>query len=157
MTEALAGHDVAISALRPPAGQEGSLVELTRSLMDAGHAAGVHLVLVGGAATLRFPDGSGETVLSRAGFLPEAVVPIARACAAQREAVLNHGFRGFSHVCPPALLAPGVRTGRYRRGSETLVVDAEGASRISMEDFAVALVDEAESRAHEGRSFTVGS
>jgi putative NADH-flavin reductase len=45
---------------------------------------------------------------------------------------------------PPALLEPGVRTGRYRRGTDTLLVGAEGRSWISAEDLAVAAVDELE-------------
>lgn len=152
---AMANHDAAISAVRPPAGQEATLVSLTRSLLDAAVGAGVHLVIVGGAASLRLP-GEPHTVLSKPGFLPPAVRPIAEACDAQREAVLARSDTSWSHVCPPANLAPGARTGRYRLGADTLVVGPDGTSQITMEDLAVALVDEAETRAHRGRSFTVG-
>ncbi|MGW1745760.1 hypothetical protein ACWCRD_09100 [Streptomyces sp. NPDC002092] len=46
-----------------------------------------------------------------------------------------------SHVClsPPALLEPGVRTGRYRRGTDTLLIGADGRTWISAEDLAVAV------------------
>ncbi len=43
-----------------------------------------------------------------------------------------------------AALEPGERTGAYRLGSDELVVDPNGVSRISVKDFAVALMDEAE-------------
>lgn len=58
--------------------------------------------------------------------------------------------------------AAGVRvllvggTGRYRLGTDTLVVDESGVSRISMEDFAMAVLDEAEVPKHVRRAFTVG-
>jgi putative NADH-flavin reductase len=54
------------------------------------------------------------------------------------------------------LLVPGQRTGTYRTAGGTLVVDEHGDSRISMEDFAVAALEEAEHRSHTGRLFTVG-
>lgn len=152
---ALHGQDRAISALRPPPGREPELVDLTRAVLDAGAAAGVPLVLVGGAATLRLPEDPDHTVLTAPGLLPPAVRPIAEACAAQRAVVLGRSDAVWSHLCPPAELAPGPRTGHYRLGADTLLVDATGRSRISMEDLAVALVDEAESGAHTGRSFTV--
>jgi len=50
----------------------------------------------------------------------------------------------MSYVSPPAVLAPGTRPGVYRVGGKQLLVDGEGDSSISVEDFAVALVDELE-------------
>ncbi|WP_206752038.1 hypothetical protein [Kribbella antiqua] len=58
-------------------------------------------------------------------------------------------------MSPPALLEPGTRTGNYRRGKDHLLTGADGTSYISMEDFAVALVDEAERARHVGGRFTV--
>ena len=54
------------------------------------------------------------------------------------------------------MLIPGERTGTYRRGYDELLVDEEGKSTISMEDFAVALIDEAERSRHPQARFTVG-
>ena len=50
---------------------------------------------------------------------------------------------------------PGDRRGHYRVGSDSLMVDAAGESRISMEDFAVAPLDEAEAPRHTHERFTV--
>ncbi|MEP3071805.1 NAD(P)H-binding protein [Maricaulis sp.] len=152
----LRDQDVAVMALRPPAGREAELVGYTRTLLDTAVETGVPVVIVGGAASLRFPDQPAWTVLTRPGFLPDAVRPIAQACHAQRDAVLSTGGEGWSHICPPASLEPGRRTGRYRLGTDMLVTGEDGRSAISVEDFAIAIVDEAESRAHAGRSFTVG-
>jgi putative NADH-flavin reductase len=54
------------------------------------------------------------------------------------------------------VLEPGVRTGVYRVGADELLVTADGSSAISMEDLAVALVDEAETPKHHRTRFTVG-
>lgn len=54
------------------------------------------------------------------------------------------------------MLEPGDRTGQYRLGTNALVVNERGESRISMEDFAVAMLDEAENPKHIRRAFTVG-
>lgn len=158
-TDAVAGliaeHDLAISAIRPPDGQEDALVWLTRSLLDAAAMAQVPILMVGGAASLKLPGQNGTTVLTAPGFLPEAVLPIARACFAQYELCAAETRADWSYLAPPAMLLPGERTGHYRVGSDSLLVDAAGESRISMEDFAVALLDEAEAPKHTHERFTV--
>ena len=57
------------------------------------------------------------------------------------------GFGGFN---------PGERRGTYRDGGDVLVVDENGESFISGEDFAVAVIDEIESPKHSRGRFTVG-
>lgn len=151
----MTGHDLAISAVRPPDGQEGALVPLTRSVLDAASRARLRVLVVGGAASLKIPGRNGTTVLTAPGFLPEPVLPIARACFAQYELCMAETQADWSYLCPPAMLTPGTRSGRYRLGSDTLVVDAAGNSAISMEDFAVALLDEAEAPKHNRTRFTV--
>lgn len=153
---AIAGHDIVISAVRPPDGQEDLLVDLTRSVLDAAMTTGTRALIVGGASRLKLPDGGGATVLTAPGFLPAPVVPIARACQRQYELCLNESLADWTYLSPPAMLEPGVRTGHYQLGTDTLVTAHDGVSRISMEDFAVALLDEAEAPKHAGRAFTVG-
>lgn len=150
------GQDLVISALRPPEGHEGDLVTLTQSVLDGAAAAGVRVLLVGGAARLLVSESGGETVLSKPDFLPSSVIAIARACQAQYELCLGTTRVNWTYLSPAAMLTPGDRTGRYRLGTDTLVVDESGVSRISMEDFAVAMLDEAEAPKHIRRAFTVG-
>lgn len=50
----------------------------------------------------------------------------------------------------------GERTGKFRLGRDELLRDAEGQSRISMEDFAAAMLDELERPQHIRQRFTVG-
>jgi len=53
------------------------------------------------------------------------------------------------------MFEPGERTGTYRTESTRLLSDAKGESRISMEDYALAMVDELERPAHHRERFAV--
>ena len=62
----------------------------------------------------------------------------------------------WTYVSPSAEIDEGVRTGRFRTGKAQLLVDQRGRSSISMEDFAVAIVNEVENPQFSGTRFTVG-
>lgn len=151
----LLGFDLAISAIRPPDGQEQDLAPLTESLLTAAAQADIRLLIVGGAASLLVPDRNLHTVLTAPGFLPDEVVPIARASFAQYELCQAEHQADWTYLSPPAMLVPGERTGRYRTGTDTLLIDDSGNSGISMEDFSVAMLDEAERPSHRQARFTV--
>ena len=61
----------------------------------------------------------------------------------------------WTYITPPRNFTNGDRTGSYRIGGDTLLEDRRGRSRISRADFAVAIVDEIESRAHVNERFSV--
>lgn len=61
----------------------------------------------------------------------------------------------WTFASPALTMSPGERTGIFRIGGSVVIRDDEGESRISMEDFAVALVDELEDPQHIGRQMTV--
>jgi putative NADH-flavin reductase len=149
-----AGHDVVISATRPRPGSEGELVDAAKGLVIGLRASGVRLILVGGAASLIVP-GTEVLLVDSPGF-PDDLRPIALACNEQFDVVRAANDVDWTYVSPPALLEPGARTGRYRKGHDHLVTDADGNSSISLEDFAIALVDEAEQALHLRQRFTVG-
>ncbi len=52
---------------------------------------------------------------------------------------------------------PGKRSGKYRLGTEQLLANDQGASYISAEDYAVALLDELERPQFIRRRFTAVS
>lgn len=79
---------------------------------------------------------------------------IALACNEQLEVCRAETGVDWAYLSPAALLEPGERTGNYRLGTDELVVDTEGNSTISMEDLAVALLDEAEWPQHHRTRFT---
>jgi putative NADH-flavin reductase len=61
----------------------------------------------------------------------------------------------WTYFSPAGSIAPGTRTGKFRLGGDQLVTDESGNSKISTEDYAVALIDEAEQPKHTGKRFTI--
>lgn len=155
VAELSAGQDLVISATRPAPGRERELVRMARALLDGVGRTGVRLLLVGGAGSLIVPDTDGTMAVDDPRFVPAAWRDIAQACVEQYEVCRGETRADWTYLSPPALLTPGHRTGRYRLGSDTLLVDGECRSAISMEDFAVALLDEAEQPRHRRQRFTV--
>jgi len=155
VVEAIAvGHDHIISAIRPASGQEQEMPKLTRTLLQATVKIAMPVMLVGGAARLKLPDGSGHTVLTAPDFLPSSVVAIAKACFAQYQVCLQEDQAKWIYATPPAMLRPGSRTGQYRLGDDVLLTDIDGNSAISMEDFACAILDQIDLGGNYQRSFT---
>ncbi|GAA3564051.1 NAD(P)-dependent oxidoreductase [Marinobacter xestospongiae] len=150
-----AGQDVVVNATRPPAGDRERVFEFTRSLMSGVARSKVRLIVVGGAATLTVPGTGGRTVMEDASYLPVSARHIGRASADQQEACQAESTVDWVYLSPPANLVAGERTGQYRLGTDELVVDSDGNSSISIEDLAVALIDEAEAPRHHQQRFTV--
>jgi uncharacterized protein len=150
---AVKGHDAVISAYGPGgAASPQTVVDAARSLIEGLGRAGVHwLVVVGGAGGLEVSPG---VQLVDTPEFPEAWKPVA---LAHREAlaVYRTADLDWTYVSPAALIAPGERTGRFRIGTDQLVIDDKGESRISAEDYAVALLDEVERPRFIRRRMTV--
>jgi putative NADH-flavin reductase len=145
------GAEAAISAFAPPHTQVETLLPATRSLLAGLAMAGVtRLIMVGGAGSLEVAPG---VQLVDTPDFPEAWKGIA---TAHRDVlpILKEASLDWSYQSPAALIAPGERTGKFRVGGKQLLTDANGESRISAEDFAVALVDELESPKHLRQQFT---
>jgi uncharacterized protein len=62
----------------------------------------------------------------------------------------------WTYVSPSAYFGPGERTGKFRIGRDELLVAKDGQSKISMEDYAMAFVDELEHPKHSRERFCVG-
>ncbi|MFE1593474.1 NAD(P)-dependent oxidoreductase [Nocardia sp. NPDC058705] len=150
-----AGHDLVISATRPAVGRESELPVVAAAMLDGVARGGVRLLVVGGAATLMVP-GTGAS-LSETSDFPAELAAIAQACTDQLAACRADTAADWTYLSPPAELIPGTRTGDYRVGADELLVDSKGVSSISMEDFAVALLDEAEQPVHRRARFTVAA
>ncbi|MEU1730455.1 NAD(P)H-binding protein [Streptosporangium sp. NPDC020145] len=148
------GADAVVAATRPVPGREHTVAATTTALLDAAAKAGTRVLVVGGASPLRVPDDPGLLVLDSPRYVPPEIRTIAAASAAQLDACLAHPA-SWVYLSPPALLEPGTRTGEYRRGTTTLIADADGTSRISAEDLAVAVLDELENPCGD-RHLTVG-
>jgi hypothetical protein len=145
------GADAVISAYAPPQGHEEAIVKATRSLVAGINQAGVkRLLFVGGAGSLEVAPG--VRLVDTPNF-PEAFKAIARAHCDVLP-VLKESDLDWSYLSPAAFIQPGERTGKFRLGGTRLVADDKGESRISAEDYAIALVDELENPTHVRQQFT---
>ena len=129
------------------------LREAAGGLLDGLGRAGVRrLVVAGGAGSLLVA--SGQRLLDTPEFHDEWKPEALAAAEALEVFRAYEGPVDWSYVSPGALLEPGERTGHYRLGGDELLVDEHGASRITMEDFAIAMLDETEEPRHVRERFT---
>ncbi|WP_411079581.1 NAD(P)-dependent oxidoreductase [Streptomyces sp. cmx-18-6] len=172
----LPGLDVLISGFQPGNAAKDFSDTVARSIADPAvyataarallKALETHprtrLIVIGGAGSLEIRPG---VVLADSDeLLHEALDSIglpreyAAAVRGHRDAlnVLRTSNRLWTYLSPAGEIAPGERTGRFRIGGDQPVLDAEGRNRISFEDAAVALVDEAELPRFVQRRFTIG-
>ncbi len=143
-----AGHgavpDAVVVTVRTFPADEEFLVGATRAVLDIAAGRGVRVLVVGGAGALRSPGDRDLLVADNPTYVPAEYRAVAVAGVAQLQACEAHADADWVYLSPPALLEPGVRTGRYRRGADILLSAADGRSWISAEDLAVAVVDELE-------------
>lgn len=143
----LAGHDAVISSTHFQSTDP-------QALLAAIETAGVpRLLMVGGAGSLEVAPG---LALVDTPEFPDAYKAEALAGRAALTVLRATASLDWTFLSPSALFAPGARTGVFRLGTDQLLVDAAGNSHISMEDYAIALVDELETPRHSRRRFTVG-
>ncbi|MFD7548992.1 NAD(P)-dependent oxidoreductase [Streptomyces sp. NPDC059578] len=165
-----AGQDVVIGATRPPQGREDELAAAARGLLAGLTGTGVRLLVVGGAGSLVVPGSGGRLLVDDPVYVPPAWRHVALGSQRQLEVfraatdVTGTDSSGtdvsatdvdWAYVSPPAILEPGERTGRYRTGHDEVLTGPDGLSRISMEDLAIALLDEVERPRHHRTRFTV--
>ena len=141
---ALQGADAVIASIS--ARRDGDFSSVARNagvLLDALPKAGVkRLAWVGGAGTLEVAPGV------RA--IDDPHFPAAWKAEAEAQGEALDAFRAskadidWVYISPAALLEDGERTGKYRIGGDQLLLDANGKSRISIPDYAVALLDRVE-------------
>jgi len=147
LAKALAGHDAVVSAAKFTHAQPENLLAAVR-------ASGVkRYLVVGGAGSLTTPDGKLEKDGAR---FPAHVLPEASEGGRFLELLKASPDLEWTFLCPSRIFTPGTRTGKFRLGSEHLLFAEDGTSGISMEDYAIALVDELETGAHIRQRFTVG-
>ena len=143
----IAGHDAVMSASRFQTSDANALITAMKN-------AGVkRLLVVGGAGSLEVAPGK---VLMETPDFPEAYKAEARAGGRFLDTLRNEKDLGWTYLSPSAEFVPGKRTEKFRLGGNELLVDSTGKSWISMEDFAIAMVDELEHPKHTRQRFTVG-
>lgn len=149
---AISGHEEVISAYGPALGQEKDLITAAKAIVEGMQEAGLHrLLVVGGAGSLKTE--TGELLMDTANF-PAEIRPLAEAHAEAYEIYKNTEL-DYTYASPAALVQSGRRTGQFRIGLDRLILDENGESMISVEDFAVAMVDELEEGNFSRERFTV--
>jgi putative NADH-flavin reductase len=157
LAKAISGSDAVIATWRPAPGSDdvwGAIKNGFNSLLTAMREAGVkHLLVMGGAGSLEYSPG--VLNIDRPDF-PEAWKDGSRAGTQQLEMLQDVSDLDWTYLSPAHEIFEGERTGKFRLGGDQLVMDDEGNSRISFEDYAVAMIDEMENPQHTGRRFTLG-
>jgi putative NADH-flavin reductase len=156
LAKRLAGHDAVVSAYNPgwtaPNLRE-STVKAYRGIVDAAKSSGVkRLVVVGGAGSL--VTAPGQYLVDSPDF-PAEWKPAALGMRDVSLLLAHEPSLDWTFFAPAPLLSPGARTGKFRVGGASLL-PGDGPAKISIEDYAVALVDELEKPAHLRQNFTVG-
>lgn len=155
LAQQLSGADAVISAFSGHAQEDvrGYYGRGIESILTAAKQAGVPRVLVvGGAGSLEVAPG---VQLVDTPEFPAQWKASALGARDTLERLRNEPMLDWTLLSPAAVIQPGERSGRFRLGGDQLLVDQEGNSRISVPDYAVAMLDELERPAHSRRRFSV--
>jgi hypothetical protein len=150
LTVAIAGHDAVVSAFNP--GKDPSRRGMAAILAAAAKAGTLRLLVVGGAGSLEVAPG--RRLVDEPDF-PQQWKDGALRTSEVLETLRRSSGLNWTFISPAANLSPGDRTGTYRTGGDQLLTDAAGHSQISVEDYAVAMIDEAETPRHPRQRFCV--
>ena len=159
LSAALKDHEAVLYAYKPNKAQDmptriGDHARAISSTILAMKAAGVKRILaVGGAGTLEAEPG---VLNMHSAKFPPRWEGGAKSTAMVKDLLKYEPDLDWTVLCPAHLLEPGERTGQFRLGLDQMIIGADGESRISVGDYAVAMIDELEQAKHTGRRFTVG-
>jgi len=153
--ELVKGHDAVISAYS--AGRSGSgiydeQIEGYKAIISGVKKSGIkRLLVVGGASTLEVSPG----VQLIDTMSPEQITQGMLATREMLYMLRKEKELEWTFLSPAATIASGERTGNYRVGKDELVKSKEGESKVSTQDYAVAMLDELENPQHIRERFTV--
>ena len=158
LVAACKGRAAAISAYNPGWTNPNIYEETLRNyplILEAVRQSGVRrLLCVGGAGTLFCAPG---LRVVDSGVIPDAIMGGVRSLGEfYLNTLMNEKEIDWIFFSPAGTLEPGKRTGKFRLGKDDLIVDENGNSHISVEDYAVAMVDELENPKHHYERFTIG-
>ena len=154
--ELVRGQDAVISAYNPGWSNPNiadDTIKAYKAIIDGVKKAGVkRLLVVGGAGSLEASPG--------VQLIDTMQVPdlIRSAILALREVLYTlrkEQDLDWTFLSPAANFTQGERTGHFRLGKDQVVKDDGGESKISVRDYAVAMVDELEKPQHSRQRFTL--
>ena len=156
VAELVKGNEAIISAYNPGWGlseMHDITLEAYDKIISGAKKAGLRLLIVGGAGSLE--AGGGKKVIDTM-EVPDSVRGAILGLAEVLYRLRDETGIQWTFFSPAANIAPGERTGKFRLGKDNLVTDASGESKISTQDFAIAMVDELEKPQHQNERFTIG-
>ena len=158
MVEICKGKEAIISAYNPGWANPDIYEETLRNyplILEAAKRSGAkRLLCVGGAGTLFCAPG---LRVVDSGAIPDAIMGGVKSLGEfYLNTLMNEKAIDWIFFSPAGTLEPGKRTGKFRLGKDELIVDENGISHISVEDYAVAMVDELENPKHHYERFTIG-
>lgn len=149
--KAVAGNEAVISAYS--AHDTATYVTAVNAILTGIRKAGIkRIIAVSGAGSLEVAPG--VQMLDTPAFPAEWK----NGALATREAfyvIREQNDLDWTVFSPAAEIAPGERTGKFRLGTDQLLADVNGRSKISTADYAVALIDELEKPQHVKARFTI--
>ena len=153
------GKDAIISAYNPGWTNPDIATLISENypkILSAAKKSGVErLLIVGGAGTLFCAPG---LRVVDSGAIPEEIMGGVRPLGDfYLNTLMNENEIDWVFFSPAGVFdQQGKKTGSYRLGKDDLIVDAEGNSHISVQDYADAMVNELEKPAHHKERFTIG-
>ena len=155
--ELVGGHEAVISSYSPGRGVDNIYeqhISSYRNIIQGVKQAGVkRLLVVGGAGSLEVSPG---VQLVDTPEFPEQWKAGSLAGREVLYLLMNEKALEWTYLSPSIMIVPGERTGKFRLGTDQILRDDKGESLISVEDYAVSMVDELENPKHIRRRFTVG-
>ena len=156
--ELLQGADVVISAYNPGWTNPNISSETTsayKSIVGGAKKAKVpRLLIVGGAGSLLV---SPNKRVMDTGVIPDSYLPAVKSLAGVLyDLQKDEKELDWAYFSPAGNIAPGEKKGAFRLGKDNLIVDEKGDSNISVEDYAIAMLDEVEKPQHHMERFTIG-
>jgi putative NADH-flavin reductase len=155
----IVGADVLVMAVAVrPTPTPDFYVRLVKAAVEAQRAQKgkkTRYLVVGGASSLEVAPGK-RLVDTLPSTLPEGTLNEVRSMVDALDYLRTVKDTSWTFFSPASSITPGTRTGRFRIGQDQLVVDAAGKSAISMEDYAVAMLNEIEKPQYVNKRFTVG-
>lgn len=150
------GKDAVISAYNPGWDNPNIYSEQikgARAIIDGVKKSGVkRLLVVGGAGSLEVAPGVQVVDTMN---VPDQIKGGVLATRETLYMLREEKDLDWTFLCPPSTIAPGERTGHYRVGKDQLLKNEAGESKISTQDYAVAMIDELEHPQHIRERFTV--
>jgi hypothetical protein len=153
----LCGHEAVIVAYNPvPGFIHPDLVDMhlkgSKAIISGVKKSGVkRLLYVGGAGSLEVAPG---VRLLETGVLPDGVKQTSQATFETLQMLRKENELEWTFLCPAPMTRPGKRTGHFRVGKDQPVKNEEGKSEISMQDYAVAMINELENPQHTHERWT---